>query len=98
MIYLDVILYSVGGVIGTMHHLYFSGAPAVHMALGGFFSAMEVIPLVLLTYEAWRFMRLGSAQTAAVGGRASRDFPHNWAACARAGGPCPPPRSPTAGR
>ncbi|MCL5096549.1 MAG: cbb3-type cytochrome c oxidase subunit I, partial [Candidatus Omnitrophica bacterium] len=34
IIYLDVILYSVGGVVGTMHHLYFSGTPATHMALG----------------------------------------------------------------
>jgi len=25
VIYLDIILYSLGGVIGTMHHLYFSG-------------------------------------------------------------------------
>ena len=29
-----------------MHHLYFSGEPAEHMALGAFFSAAEVIPLV----------------------------------------------------
>ena len=27
IILMDVILYSVGGVIGTMHHLYFSGTP-----------------------------------------------------------------------
>ena len=27
VIYLDMILYSVGGVVGTMHHLYFSGGP-----------------------------------------------------------------------
>ena len=47
VIYLDIILYSIGGVIGTMHHLYFSGAPAEHMALGAFFSAIEVIPLTL---------------------------------------------------
>ena len=60
VIYLDIILYSLGGVIGTMHHLYFSGTPAVHMALGAFFSAAEVIPLTLLTVEAWRFMRLGA--------------------------------------
>ena len=46
-------LYSVGGVIGTMHHLYFSGEPAEHMALGAFFSAAEVIPLTFLTVEAW---------------------------------------------
>ena len=34
VVLLDIILYSVGGVIGTMHHLYFSGAPAENMALG----------------------------------------------------------------
>ena len=33
------ILYSAGGVVGTMHHVYFSGEPAEHMALGAFFSA-----------------------------------------------------------
>jgi nitric oxide reductase subunit B len=74
VVYLDIILYSLGGVIGTMHHLYFSGAPAQHMALGAFFSAMEVIPLVLLTYEAWRFMQLGSQR-----GPAGAGFPHRWA-------------------
>ena len=41
VIFLDIILYSVGGVIGTMHHLYFSGAPAENMALGAVFSALE---------------------------------------------------------
>lgn len=40
VIFLDVILYSAGGVIGTMHHLYFSGTPVEHMALGAFFSAL----------------------------------------------------------
>ena len=80
VVYLDILLYSVGGVIGTMHHLYFSGAPAVHMAFGAFFSAMEVIPLMLLTYEAWRFIQLGSwrapecAFCTPVG-----EFPHKWA-------------------
>ncbi len=78
VVYLDVILYSVGGVIGTMHHLYFSGAPAVHMALGSFFSAMEVIPLVLLSYEAWRFMQLGGAR-AGTPSLSSAEFPHKWA-------------------
>ena len=75
VIYLDVILYSVGGVIGTMHHLYFSGSPAIHMAAGAFFSAMEVIPLVLLTVEAYRFIRLGGYSAVAPAER----FPHKWA-------------------
>jgi nitric oxide reductase subunit B len=59
VIYLDIILYSMGGVVGTMHHLYFSGTPVAHLALGATFSAMEVIPLLLLTLEAWGFMKSG---------------------------------------
>jgi nitric oxide reductase subunit B len=80
LIYLEVVLYSIGGVVGTMHHLYFSGAPAVHMAFGAFFSAMEVVPLVLLTYEAWRFMRLGGARPGeSVIETTKERFPHKWA-------------------
>ena len=75
IIFLDVILYSVGGVIGTMHHLYFSGTPVEHMALGAFFSAMEIIPLTFLTIEAWTFLQLGSRQES----RSSAPFPHRWA-------------------
>ena len=74
LIYLDIVLYSTGGVIGTMHHLYFSGEPAVHMALGAFFSAAEVIPLTFLTLEAWSFLQLGAQQ----GAQARTPFPHFW--------------------
>ena len=48
----------------------------MHMALGAFFSAAEVIPLTFLTVEAWRFLQLGAAQQA--DGR-STPFPHRWA-------------------
>ncbi len=75
IIYMDIILYSVGGVIGTMHHLYFSGTPVEHMALGAFFSAAEVIPLTFLTVEAWGFMQLGSRQHS----NRTKPFPHRWA-------------------
>lgn len=74
VIFLDVILYSAGGVIGTMHHLYFSGTPVEHMALGAFFSAAEVIPLTFLTVEAWAFLQLGSRQQSH-----DKPFPHRWA-------------------
>jgi len=77
VIYFDALLYSIGGVVGTMHHLYFSGTPAVHMALGAFFSAGEVIPLTFLTVEAWSFLQLGARQEAHGGGGGS--FPHRWA-------------------
>ena len=62
VIYLDIILYSLGGVIGTMHHLYFSGTPVAHLALGATFSAMEVIPLLLLSLEAWSFIKSGRTE------------------------------------
>jgi nitric oxide reductase subunit B len=75
VVFLDIILYSVGGVVGTMHHLYFSGEPAEHMALGAFFSAAEVIPLTFLTVEAWSFLQLGAAQES----RSRTPFPHRWA-------------------
>ncbi len=74
IIFLDVILYSAGGVIGTMHHLYFSGTPVEHMALGAFFSAAEVIPLTFLTVEAWTFLQLGSRQQTGD----TKPFPHRW--------------------
>jgi nitric oxide reductase subunit B len=80
VVYLDVIIYSVGGVIGTMHHLYFSGSPAAYMAFGAFFSAMEVIPLLLLTYEAWHFMQVGTPPgERSMLETTSVDFPHKWA-------------------
>ncbi|WP_226436796.1 nitric-oxide reductase large subunit, partial [Rhodococcus yananensis] len=75
IIFLDVILYSAGGVIGTMHHLYFSGTPVEHTALGAVFSALEVLPLTFLTVEAWTFLQLGARQQS----RSDKPFPHRWA-------------------
>jgi len=81
LVYLDVILYSAGGVIGTMHHLYFSGSPVEMMALGSVFSALEVIPLTFLTVEAWTFLRLGKSSDEDGEPRrgTAGDFPHKWA-------------------
>jgi nitric oxide reductase subunit B len=62
-------------VIGTMHHVYFSGEPSIHMALGAFFSAAEVVPLTFLTLEAWSFLQLGAHQE----GKTRTTFPHYWA-------------------
>jgi nitric oxide reductase subunit B len=51
-----------GGIIGTFHHLYFSGTPAVVMGLGAVFSALEVVPLVLIGFEAWENLRLAKVR------------------------------------
>ena len=55
------IVYLTGGILGTFHHLYFSGTPTGVLALGSTFSALEVVPLVLMGYEAWHNMKLSRA-------------------------------------
>jgi nitric oxide reductase subunit B len=47
------IVFLSGGILGTFHHLYFTGTPTAVMALGATFSALEVVPLVLMGYEAY---------------------------------------------
>ena len=47
-----------GGIIGTLHHLYFSGTPVFVLALGSVFSALEVVPLLFVGFEAWENIRL----------------------------------------
>lgn len=47
-----------GGIIGTFHHLYFAGTPDVVLALGAVFSALEVVPLALIGFQAWENIRL----------------------------------------
>ncbi len=47
-----------GGIIGTFHHLYFAGSSPLVIALGAVFSALEVVPLTLVGYEAWENIRL----------------------------------------
>ncbi|PIQ86386.1 MAG: nitric oxide reductase large subunit [Candidatus Omnitrophica bacterium CG11_big_fil_rev_8_21_14_0_20_45_26] len=50
-----------GGIIGTFHHLYFTGTPTVILALGATFSALEVVPLVLIGFEGYHNFRLSYA-------------------------------------
>jgi nitric oxide reductase subunit B len=54
-------LFLFAGIPGTFHHLYFSGTPTSIMAVGATFSALEVIPLVLIGLEAWNTSRMQHA-------------------------------------
>ncbi len=54
-------LFLFAGIPGTFHHLYFSGTPTSIMAVGATFSALEVVPLVLIGLEAWQTSRLQHA-------------------------------------
>ncbi|MEZ6037883.1 MAG: nitric-oxide reductase large subunit [Planctomycetota bacterium] len=54
-------LFLLGGIPGTFHHLYFSGTPVSVTAIGATFSALEVVPLVLIGREALETLRAGRA-------------------------------------
>jgi len=71
VIYLDAILYFGGGLIGTAHHWYFTGQTEIAMAFGATFSALEVVPLTLLTLDAWDFYRVTHGESAPA-------FRHRW--------------------
>ncbi len=58
----STIVFLSGGILGTFHHLYFTGTPTAIMALGATFSALEVVPLVLMGFEAYDNLKLSRSQ------------------------------------
>lgn len=48
----ETIVFLFGGILGTLHHLYFTGTPTSVIAVGSVFSALEVVPLTLIGLEA----------------------------------------------
>lgn len=58
----STIIFLAGGILGTMHHLYFSGTPTGVLALGATFSALEIVPLVLIGFEAYENLTLSRAR------------------------------------
>jgi nitric oxide reductase subunit B len=77
VIYMDAILFLAGGIIGTAHHWYWTGQANFTMALAAMFSALEVVPLTLLTLDAWDFIKLtGTGDTAKA---PKKTIQHKWA-------------------
>ncbi len=76
VVYLDAILYLGSGIVGTGHHWYWTGQSAVTMALGATFSALEIVPLTLLTLDAWDFVRLTRGRCDVCG--KAVNVPHRW--------------------
>ncbi len=76
VVYLDAILFLGSGVVGTGHHWYWTGQSHVNMAFSAVFSAMEVVPLTLLTLDAWDFIKLTRGdENGPTHGKAS---PYKW--------------------
>jgi nitric oxide reductase subunit B len=76
VIYLDAILYFLGGLMGTGHHWYFTGQTNVNMAMSALFSVLEVVPLTLLTLDAWDFIRTTRGDCDVCGKEIA--IPHKW--------------------
>lgn len=58
VIYLACLLFLGSGLLGISHNFYWNAKPVFTMALGSVFSTLQVVPLILLTLEAWRFRKL----------------------------------------
>ena len=76
VVYLDAILYLGSGIIGTGHHWYWTGQSNISLALGATFSALEIVPLTLLTLDAWDFIKLTRGKCDICGQEIS--IPHKW--------------------
>jgi nitric oxide reductase subunit B len=57
------VVFLTGGVLGTLHHLYWTGTPTSVLAFGAAFSALEVVPLVLLGFEAYENYKHSQSKT-----------------------------------
>lgn len=58
VIFLASILFLGSGLLGISHNFYWNAKPVGTLALGSVFSTLQVIPLILLTLEAWRFRNM----------------------------------------
>jgi nitric oxide reductase subunit B len=76
VVYLDAILYLGSGIVGTGHHWYWTGQSNVTMALAAVFSALEVVPLTLLTLDAWDFVQVTRAHSDESA--QALVMPHKW--------------------
>ncbi len=68
--YLTAILVFISGIPGTAHHYFWYGGPSLWLAIGGVFSSLEPIPLILLVVRAW--MEYKSIR------EEGRQFPYRW--------------------
>ncbi|HET9578583.1 MAG TPA: nitric-oxide reductase large subunit [Usitatibacter sp.] len=57
----ETVVFLFGGILGTLHHLYWTGTPTSVIAVGAVFSALEVVPLSMIGIEAYRNYRRSQA-------------------------------------
>jgi nitric oxide reductase subunit B len=68
--YFTAILVFIAGIPGTAHHYFWFGGPSFWLGIGGVFSSLEPIPLILLVVRAWMEYRAIRAE--------GKEFPYRW--------------------
>jgi nitric oxide reductase subunit B len=56
-LYVELGLFLFTGIAGTGHHYYWLGAPRYWLWVGGIFSALEPLPIVLMLWDAWQHVK-----------------------------------------
>lgn len=59
-IYLAVMLFLITATIGVAHNFYWIAKPTTVIALGSVFSTLQILPLLLLTLDAWQMRKEGA--------------------------------------
>ena len=60
VVFLATLLFLGSGLLGISHNFYWNAKPVGTLALGSVFSTLQVVPLILLTLEAWKFRNMPS--------------------------------------
>ncbi len=58
VVFLATLLFLGSGLLGISHNFYWNAKPVGTLALGSVFSTLQVVPLILLTLEAWKFRNM----------------------------------------
>lgn len=58
VVYLAALLFLGSGLLGISHNFYWNAKPVGTLALGSVFSTLQVVPLILLTLEAWKMQKM----------------------------------------
>jgi nitric oxide reductase subunit B len=74
VVYLASLLFLGSGLLGISHNFYWNAKPVGTLAIGSVFSTLQVVPLILLTIEAWRFKKMPEYLLTKTNGRTSSAF------------------------
>jgi len=56
-LYVEIGLFLFTGIAGTGHHYYWLGAPSYWLWIGGIFSALEPVPIILMVIDTLHYVR-----------------------------------------